>query len=536
MQKGTRNSAFCILHFAFHRGYVMKKLLIGVAVLALLGAGVYGVFLRGEATETTTEAPPSTPVTAEETLVAEAKVVPAQYAALSLPIGGVIAEVLVQEGDQVQSGQALLRLDRAGIMAEVARAEAQLAQAQATYDNLVAGATPEEIAAADAQLRVAQAQLRQTEGSVTNADRAAATAQLQQAQAHLAELRAGPKPLDLRSAEVQLEQAQTNLAAQRDQLSAAKTEAQLQMQQLVNDLTEAQAAYATAKRNWEYAQETGKDPNAVLDPNTGKKTRMKLDDKQKQHYYDAYVQAEAAMHRAEVAVTQAQVAYDAARAAEVSGIQAAEQQVVSAQTDLDRLRAGADADELAAARAQMASSQASIDKLDGAQRGGALEGAQASVDQAKADLDRLRTGATKSDLAVAAAEVQSAGAGLKLAQVALSEAELRAPFAGVIAALEPKIGEYVAPGTPIIHLADLSAWRIETTDLTELNVVSVEAGSPAQMTFDAIPDLKLLGKVGRVRALGENKQGDITYVVTIDPDRYDGRLRWNMTASVTIVP
>jgi HlyD family secretion protein len=514
----------------------MKKILIGVVVLALVGAAVYGVFLRGGASETATEEPSTTPVVAEETLVAEAKVVPAQYAALSLPIGGVIAEVLVREGDQVQSGQALLRLDRVRAAAEVARAAALLAQTEAAYDRLAAGATAEEIAAAEAQVRAAQAQLRQTEGSVTKTDHAAAAAQLQQAQAHLTELRAGPKPVDLRAALVGLEQAQTNLVAQRDQLSAAKTEAQLQMQQRVHGLSEAQAAYATAKRNWEYAQETGKDPNASLDPNTGKKTRMKLDDKQKQQYYDAFVQAEAAMRNAEVAVTQAQVAYDAARQAEASGVQAAEQQVAQAQTDLDKLRAGADADELAAARAQVASSQASLDKLGGEQRTGALDAAQASVDQATADLDRLRAGAAKSDLAVAAAEVQSARAGLKLAEVALTEAELRAPFAGVIAALTPHAGEYVAAGTPVVHLADLSAWRIETTDLTELSIVSVEPGSPAVVTFDAIPELKLLGKVSRVRALGENKQGDITYVVTIDPDRYDGRLRWNMTASATIVP
>ena len=60
--------------------------------------------------------------------------------------------------------------------------------------------------------------------------------------------------------------------------------------------------------------------------------------------------------------------------------------------------------------------------------------------------------------------------------MALAEAELRAPFAGAIAALASKAGEYVAPGTPV------------------------------EATFDAIPGLKLLGKVSRVRALGENKQ------------------------------
>jgi HlyD family secretion protein len=233
---------------------------------------------------------------------------------------------------------------------------------------------------------------------------------------------------------------------------------------------------------------------------------------------------------------QAQVAFDAARAAEISGIQAAEQQVAGAQTVLDKLRAGADADELAAARAQVASSQASLDKLAGDQRAGALEAAQAAVDQAKAERERLRLGASQSELAVAAAEVQNANAGLKLAEVALAEAELRAPFAGVIAALDLKVGEYVAPGTPVVDLADLSKWQIETTDLTELNIVRVREGSPAAVTFDAIPGLELLGKVSRVRALGENKQGDINYVVTITPARYDDRLRWNMTASVTIAP
>ena len=45
------------------------------------------------------------------------------------------------------------------------------------------------------------------------------------------------------------------------------------------------------------------------------------------------------------------------------------------------------------------------------------------------------------------------------------------------------------------------------------------------------------GRAGdRIRALGENRQGDITYVVTVTPARHDARLRWNMTTSVTIAP
>lgn len=514
----------------------MKKLLIGVVVVALVGAAVYGLFLRGRTSSAQTDTPSKTPVIADERLVAEAKVVPAQYAALSLPIGGVVAELLVQEGDYVQAGQPLLRLDRAASQAAVAQAQAQLAQSEAAYTKLSAGATPEELAVADARLRGFQAQLRQISGGVTPADQAAATAALQQAEAHLARLRAGAKAVDLRAAEARLAQAQTNLNAQRDQLSAAKTNAALALQQSVNGLTEAQAAYATAKRNWEYAQQSGKNPGVTLDPQTGKRVHVKLDDTQMQQYHDVYVQAEAAMHTAELTLTQAQVAYDAAQQAEVTGIQSAEQEIISAQTALEKLRAGADADELAAARAQLAGSQANLDRLQGDQRSGALEAAQAAVDQASAERARLRAGASQNDLAVAAAEVQRARVGLQQAEVALADTELRAPFAGTIAALNLKTGEYVMPGSPVMHLADLAKWQIETTDLTELDVVQVRQGNPVAVTFDAIPNLKLPGKVNRVRALGENKQGDITYVVTIIPDRQEARLRWNMTAAVAITP
>src|SRR4051794_41584202 len=89
----------------------MKKLIIAVAVLLFLSVGAYVTFQRGDAAMTPAATPAA--IIAEDQLVAEAKVVPVQSAALSLPIGGGVAEMLVAEGDQVTGGQALLRLDRA---------------------------------------------------------------------------------------------------------------------------------------------------------------------------------------------------------------------------------------------------------------------------------------------------------------------------------------------------------------------------------------------------------------------------------------
>ena len=83
-------------------------------------------------------------------------------------------------------------------------------------------------------------------------------------------------------------------------------------------------------------------------------------------------------------------------------------------------------------------------------------------------------------------------------------------------------------------MADLSDWRIETDDLTEINVVYVQEGDRVAISIDALPDLELEGTVTRIKPLGENKQGDITYTATITPDSIDERLRWNMTASVII--
>ncbi|MFL5807013.1 MAG: HlyD family secretion protein [Roseiflexaceae bacterium] len=512
----------------------MKKYIIGLIVLALLGGGAYLYLGRGAADVAAPQTAQAAPaVEASNQTIAEAKVVPIRSAALSLASGGMVAEVLVKEGDQVKAGQVLARLDDADLKLNLEQARVDLKQARADEQALVKGATPEQIAAAKARIAQAQGQYQQAAGSVTKADIAAARANLAAAKARLAALDAGHT--DARTAELALQQAQTQLQARRDQLSAAKTDAQLQMEQRVHDLTGAQSAYATAKHNWEYVQESGRDPSLVtINPQSGKKSHLKLDDKQKQQYHDAYVQAEAAMHSAEAAVRQAQVDYDAARQAEASGIQAAEQDVAGTQDQLDELRAGGDSQQLATARAQVAGAQAELNRLTGASRSGDLEAAQAGVAITEAELARITADPDAGELARAEAAIARAELAIKQAQRAIDLATLTAPFAGTIASLDLKVREYIAPGAPVVQLADINGWQIETADLTELNVVSVHEGDAVTVTFDAIPELKLPGTVSRIKGFGENRQGDITYKVVVAPDQQDARLRWNMTATVSI--
>jgi len=64
----------------------------------------------------------------------------------------------------------------------------------------------------------------------------------------------------------------------------------------------------------------------------------------------------------------------------------------------------------------------------------------------------------------------------------------------------------------------------------------VQEGNLVRISFDALPDLELPGRVVSIQGIGKNYQGDIVYEVTISPDQWDSRLRWKMTATVAIEP
>jgi HlyD family secretion protein len=520
---------------------VNKQVVIAIAMVAVLAAGAYGVSLTmPDATVSTAQtsgAKPTPKPKASNEITAEGKVVPASSVALTFSANGRVAKIFVQEGQKITKGTPLAQLDTRALELSVAQARAALHVAQANYEDLRAGASPEEIAAAQAQVAQAKAQQRQVAGSVTSQDIAAAKARVDQAAAALAQLQGGPKDEDLKLAQSQVRQSEVSLQAQRDSLSAAKTNAQLDMDKAVAALTQAQAAYATAKQNWDFVESSGQDPASPTstDPATGKTRSNKLNETQRQQYYDAYVQSEAALHSAESALQQAKLAFDTARQQEVSGIAAAEAQLRDSQLALSKVQRPADSDQVAAARAELAAARAQLAKLQGDSRAGSVAAAKAGVDAAQSNLERLSSGPRQTALAQAQAQIESADVALKQAELALDQATLTAPLDGVVAELNLKVGEIPSPGVSALVLADLNRWQIETTDLTELSVVPISVGAPAKVTFDAISGFTLDGKVTDVKSIGKNKQGDITYTVVVTPDQFDQRLRWNMTAIVTII-
>lgn len=149
----------------------------------------------------------------------------------------------------------------------------------------------------------------------------------------------------------------------------------------------------------------------------------------------------------------------------------------------------------------------------------------AELDDAQRTYDRLKDGADAEQLVVLEAQLNAAKA--KVASFSVI-----APFDGVVAELNARPGNSIKVGEIAVTVADFSSWQIETTDLTEIDVVELSEGGPVIITLDAIPGATLNGVVESISQTYEEKQGDVVYGVTVTLDESYPGLRWGMTAVV----
>jgi HlyD family secretion protein len=313
-----------------------------------------------------------------------------------------------------------------------------------------------------------------------------ASAAVQAAEARLAELRAGPRPQDIDAARATVSAA---TARYRQLVAGARPE----------EREQAKMAVAQADAQVRAAQQAVRQTGADLG------------------------MAEADLRRAE------QLSRAGAVAQQV--VEQARSRHVSAEANEKAARA-----QLQVSEAQAATARQQEQLILKGPRHEEIDAAAADVRHANAQLALLQAGARQETIDAATADVVAAQARLHQAREALAQTEIRAPFAGVVTAIVPTVHEFVSAGSPIVRLADTSAWVIETTDLSDLSVARVREGDPVTITFDGIPGLQVAGEVISIQGYGESKQGDIVYKVTIRPGRQDPRFRWNMTASIVIEP
>jgi multidrug resistance efflux pump len=110
---------------------------------------------------------------------------------------------------------------------------------------------------------------------------------------------------------------------------------------------------------------------------------------------------------------------------------------------------------------------------------------------------------------------------------------LLAPFDGVVSTVSIRENEWANPGQEIVLLAGGEALEVETTDLNEIDVARVKVGDTVTVTFDALPDVTIQGKVASIAPKASEGAG-VNYTVRVTLDEVPDGLRWGMTAFVDI--
>lgn len=468
--------------------------LVALAALALTMAGCN--------TTSGDERGPATPLTASG-------VVQARTVAVAGEFGGRIVALPVTEGARVRRGDPLARLDTAELDAQIEVLRATVAMAEAGLAQARAGARPDQIAVAEAQLAQARA----------GHDAA------RQAVSDTLALLADPQDLELQIAvtEAQLASAEHRLAqavANKNAVEVGKAE-----------LDDAYAQWDGGGRHRVAVREGTLDDPLDLppeleewlpDPGELPDGTYTWDDWEL-HVHDGgytlyrWVNVAFPLEAMLLPNTwwQAWVGVNAA-GAEKDGLQAA----------------------LATLYAQRAQPLALQTRADQAQ--GALAQAEARVAMAEAQVEGLRAGATAAQIATLEARADQARAGLRALLRQREMYTLTAPIAGTVVDVVLHPGEVAAPGAKLLSLADLHDLTL-TVYVPETRLGQVWVGQTVRITVNSFSDRAFDGEVTRVADRAEftprnvstqEERVNLVFAVEIRVTDTSGALKPGMPADV----
>ncbi|TSC91738.1 MAG: Uncharacterized protein CEN90_202 [Parcubacteria group bacterium Licking1014_17] len=137
------------------------------------------------------------------------------------------------------------------------------------------------------------------------------------------------------------------------------------------------------------------------------------------------------------------------------------------------------------------------------------------------------------DLASQQIAVQQRQAVLQDAKDNLANYYVRAPFAGTVAAVNIKRGDSASGGTAAVTV--ISNQRIAEISLNEVDVAKIKIDQKVTLTFDAVENLTITGKVADVDIIGAVSQGVVSYNIKIGLDAEDSRIKPGMSVSASII-
>lgn len=202
---------------------------------------------------------------------------------------------------------------------------------------------------------------------------------------------------------------------------------------------------------------------------------------------------------------------------------------------------------LDSAKADRDASQAAIADLEVQLRNAEIElkRAQKLRDagiQTEEALDNAITAADslRAKIALAKEQVTAAAARIAVAQQAVDNCTIRAPFPGIVVSKDAQVGEMVSPNsagggftrTGIATVVDMNSNEIEV-DVNENFIARVQPGQPVMATLDAYPDWQIPSKVRTVIPTADRQKA--TVKVRISFLKLDPRILPDMGVKVAFL-
>ncbi|MFN3301965.1 MAG: efflux RND transporter periplasmic adaptor subunit [Patescibacteria group bacterium] len=162
-----------------------------------------------------------------------------------------------------------------------------------------------------------------------------------------------------------------------------------------------------------------------------------------------------------------------------------------------------------------------------------LAAAERTVKEKELALAKLKKGPDELDIRAKKIAIQQKEDALITAKENLIDCYIYAPFDGIIADVKVKKNDMVSTGTVLASI--ITQQKIAEISLNEVDAAKVKVGQKATLTFDALPDLTLTGKVIEIDTVGTVSQGVVSYGVKIALDTEDERIKPSMSVTADII-
>ncbi len=453
-------------------------------------------------------------------------------------VSGTITAVKVSLGQNIKAGDVIAIVDQRNAKISLTQAQASYSSAQANYNKVLSGASSQDIKISQLSVNTAQSNYQQ---ALSDQEQTVKTANenLAQAQNNLPEITDSSSSYSSDSKRYQA------LSTIESQISACRSSFDL-INKILNDQN---AKITLGALNSSYLNQTQVNSDqaatyldaAVSSLNNAKTVRdnASIDAAANStidllsHTLTALNSASYLLENSVTSISFSQSSLDSYKNSINSQVSSINNGISSVQSSRQGLNDAVTAAQNALTNAQLsltAQTNSAQAKVVSAQQ--SLQNAQAQYAKLVAPADRSTTQAAYSQLISASAQLQSA-------QLNYDKTVVKSPIDGQVAALSATVGLDAGSSATVSGATSIATivtqQQIAIIQLNEVDTAKIKVGQDAQLTFDALPDLKINGKVSEISGVGTVTSGVVNYNIKVSFDSQDARIKPGMSTSVNII-